>query len=253
MARLQLIHCSYHKCLTVYYRRVMDALFNRCVRWRGDYRHYNSDLAAFHTDYERHRLASVNGHALNLGSLGEFRLTRFVRDPRDLVVSGYFYHRRGAEPWCTLDNPTQADWAFANGRVPEGLRTAGGSFADHLQSLSEEDGLLAEIEFRQHHFEAMGAWEDDHPGVLLLRYEDILGRELEAFDRIFEHYELSPLERRLGRYFARRHSLARRRPDDTHIRNPSSGQWKKHFTPRVLEAFNDRWAGLLTRYGYELA
>lgn len=253
MAPIQLIHCSFHKCLTVYYRRVMDALINRCVPWRGDYRHYNSDLAAFEADRAAHRLASVNGHALDLDSLGAFRLSRFVRDPRDLVVSGYFYHRRGAEPWCTLADPTEADWAFANGRVPAGLRAAGGSFTEYLQAITEEEGLLAELEFRQYHFEAMGAWPEHHPDVLLLRYEDVLGRELDAFDRLFEHYGLSPMERRLGRYFAGRHSLARRRPDDAHIRNPSSGQWKKHFTPRVREAFNDQWAHLITRYGYEQA
>jgi hypothetical protein len=231
----------------------MDGLLNRCFRWRGDYRHYNSDLAAFLRGYDSHRLASVNGHALELDSLGDFRLSRFVRDPRDLVVSGYFYHRRGAEPWCTLQNPTDADWAFANGRVPDGLKVAGGSFSAYLQSLSKEEGLLAELEFRTHHFDAMAAWPKDHPQVLLLRYEDVLGRELEVFERLFEHYELSPFERRLGRYFARRYSLARRRPQDAHIRNPSAGQWKQHFTPRVREAFNDRWAGLVTRYGYEPA
>ncbi len=251
--RPQLIHCSYHKCLTVYFRRVMDALMNRCLPWRGDYRHYYSDLEAFRADHANHRLASVNGHALDPDAYPEARISRFVRDPRDLVVSGYFYHRRGAEPWCTRDNPTDADWAFANGQVPSALRAAGGSFSDYLQQASEEEGLLAEIEFRQHHFEAMAAWVEGDERILLLRYEDILGREVEAFDRLFEHYRLAPLERRLGRFFARRHSLARRRPEDAHIRNPHSGQWKQHFTPRVREAFHDRWDGLITRYGYDPA
>jgi hypothetical protein len=251
--RPQLIHCSFHKCLTVYFRRVMDALLNRCVPWRGDYRHYNSDLTAFQSDHANHRLASVNGHALDPGAFGDARISRFVRDPRDLVVSGYFYHRRGAEPWCTLVDPTAADWAFANGRVPAALQAAGGSFSDYLQQVPEEDGLLAEIEFRQYHFEAMAEWVETDDRILLLRYEDMLGHEIEAFDRLFEHYRLSPFERRLGRYFARRHSLARRRPEDAHIRNPLSGQWKQHFTPRVREAFNDRWAGLITRYGYDPA
>ena len=251
--RPQLIHCSYHKCLTVYFRRVMDALFNRCLPWRGDYRHYNSDLAAFQADNANHRLASVNGHALDLGSLDDVRISRFVRDPRDLIVSGYFYHRRGAEPWCRVADPSPADWAFANGRIPEGLRAAGGSFTEYLQIVPEEDGLLAELEFRQFHFESMEAWAETDDRILLLRYEDLLGREIEAFDRLFEHYRLSSFERRLGRFFVKRHALDQRRPNDEHIRNPHAGQWKKHFTPRVLHAFNDRWGGLITRYGYEQA
>jgi hypothetical protein len=245
-----LVHCSYHKCLTVYYRRVMDGVFNRCLPFSGGYRHHNSDLAAFWNDLDSRRVASVNNRALDLDRLGEFRLTRFIRDPRDLVVSGYFYHRRGAEPWCTIEDPTDEDWDFANGRIPDGLRAAGGSFASYLQSLSEEDGLLAELEFRRPHFESMTGWPDSHPDILLFRYEEILGRELEVFRTIFDHYELSFVERRLGLFFARRHSLARQRARDPHIRNPASGQWRKHFTPRVTDAFNAEWAGLVDRLDY---
>jgi len=29
-----------------------------------------------------------------------------------------------------------------------------------------------------------------------------------------------------------------------------SGQWREHFTPRVKEAFDADWAGLVERLGY---
>jgi hypothetical protein len=245
-----LIHCSFHKCLTVYFRRVMDAVFNRCLPLGGGYRHFNSDIAAFYEQYRDYRLASVNNQVLDLDRLGDFRMTRFVRDPRDLVVSGYFYHRRGAEPWCTQPKPTDADWAFANGRIPDGLRASGKSFADYLAGLSQEEGLLAELEFRQLHFEAMAAWPAEHPQILRLRYEDFPGHEAAMFDRIFAHYEVSFPVRRLGHYFAQRHSLERRRAKDPHIRNPASGQWREHFTPRVKRAFDEEWGGLVEQLGY---
>lgn len=248
--RPNVVHCAYHKCLTVYYRRVMDAVFNRCLPWSGGYRHFNSDIDAFLDGFASCRVATVNNRALDLDRLGEFRLTRFIRDPRDLVVSGYFYHRRGAEPWCTMENPTDDDWEFANGSVPLGLREAGGSFAAYLQSLSEEDGLLAELEFRRPHFRSMAEWPASHPDIRLFRYEEILGRELEVFGEIFDHYGLTWLERRLGLFFAERHSLARRRARDPHIRNPSSGQWRNRFTARVREAFDAEWADLIVRLGY---
>ena len=110
MARPALIHCSLHKCLTVYFKRVMHGLFNRCAPCRGRYRHFNSDLDAFYGDWGRWRLASVNNRALDLDRVAGARISRFVRDPRDLVVSGYFYHRRGAEPWTTQKAPTPSDW-----------------------------------------------------------------------------------------------------------------------------------------------
>lgn len=245
-----LIHCSYHKCLTVYFSRVMHAVFNRCLLWSSGYQHFNSDVKAFYAALGQNRLSSVNNHLLDLQRLGDFRLTRFIRDPRDLLVSGYFYHRRGSEPWCTIDNPQAADWEHANGQIPAGLSAAGGSFAHYLQTVDKEQGLLAEMEFRSPHFDSMQGWPDQHEHILLFRYEDMPGRELEVFNAIFDHYGLSSLEQRLGRFFADRYSLARRSKKDRHIRNPSSGQWRQHFTPKIAAAFQERWGDLICQLGY---
>ncbi len=249
MAAPHLVHCSYHKCLTVYYKRAMDAVFNRCLLWSAGYRHYNSHLSAFYDGFAGQRIASVNNRALDLERLGRFRISRFIRDPRDLVVSGYFYHRRGAEDWVNLEAPTEADWYFANGFVPEGLRAAGSSFARYLQSIPEEEGLLAELEFRTHHFESMAGWPARHPDIVTHRYEDIVGDEARVFRELFAFYELSPLERTLGNWFARRYTI-RKLAADSHVRDPSAGQWRRHFTPRVRQAFDAKYAGLVKELGY---
>ena len=40
-----LIHCSYHKCMTVYYAKVMRTVFSERIRpWKKGYRHYNLSL-----------------------------------------------------------------------------------------------------------------------------------------------------------------------------------------------------------------
>ena len=62
--RTHLIHCSYHKCLTVYFGRVMRAVFNRCLPWSGGYRHFNSHLDDFYEGFEGLRLASINNRYL---------------------------------------------------------------------------------------------------------------------------------------------------------------------------------------------
>ena len=247
--RVHLIDFSYHKCLTVYYRRIMDAVLNRCQPWGAGYRHYNSHLEDFYNGFEQDRLASVNNRALELERLGHFRISRFLRDPRDLVVSGYFYHKRGAEAWVRMEAPTAADWYFANGIVPAGMKAQGTSFEQYLQSIPEEEGLLAELEFRGPHFESMAEWPADHPDILTHRYEDIVGHELEVFRELFEFYGFSPLEQRLGLWFAKRHSMGRRTADP-HIRNPAAGQWRQHFTPRVRRVFDAKYAGLVRQLGY---
>lgn len=164
-------------------------------------------------------------------------------------MSGYFYHRRGAEAWTRLEAPTDDDWYFANGVVPEGLRRAGGSFAGYLQSLPEEEGLLAELEFRRPHLESMALWPPAHPDIVTFRYEEILGNETAVFSRLVDFYGLARLERTLVGWFARRHSIARR-AGDPHVRNPRSGQWRRHFTPRLRRAFEAAHPGLVEQLGY---
>lgn len=246
---LNRVHCSYHKCLTVYFKRTMDAVFQRCLPWSPGYRHFNSHLGDFYDGFQDLRVASVNNRAVALDRLGQFRMSRFLRDPRDLVVSGYFYHRSGAEAWATIEAPTAEDWAFANGCVPEALRRARTSFADYLKSMPKEEGLLAELEFRRHHFESMAAWPESHPDIITFRYEEILGNESWVFAELARFLRFGPLERTLIHAFARRYSIRRQRAD-SHVRNPTSGQWRKHFTPRVRQAFENRHAGLIEQLGY---
>jgi hypothetical protein len=249
MADINLVHCSFHKCLTVYYGRVMSSVFNRCLPWSRGYRHFNSHLRDFYQGFRRFRVTSVNNRFLDLEKLGDFRISRFVRDPRDLVVSGYFYHRRGAEAWTRIVAPTEEDWYFANGVVPEGMLGAEISFSDYLQQIPEEEGLLAELEFRRYHFEAMARWPPTHPKILTHRYEDIIGSEIRVFRELFDFYDFSAAERKLGEWFVRRYSI-RKRAADTHVRNPNPGQWRTHFTPRLAEAFEAQHPGLIQLLGY---
>ena len=69
------------------------------------------------------------------------------------------------------------------------------------------------------------------------------------FNEIFDFYGLSHLERRLGAWFVRRYALGRR-AKDPHIRDPATGQWRQHFTPRVKRIFDAEYAGLIADLGY---
>jgi hypothetical protein len=190
----------------------------------------------------------VNNHIPDLDRLPETPITRFVRDPRDLVVSGYHYHRRGAEIWCRLDNPTERDWSVVNGTVPDGLAD-GESFASYLQRVDLETGLIAEMDFRKRHFEAMRDFPAD-PRVLTIRYEEIVGNERRAFASILRHYEMALPERVAGGWFASRYR-ASRRATDGHIRNSDAGQWQEFFTPSVAAEFRQRYGDLPERLGYD--
>lgn len=91
----------------------------------------------FYQESDHFHLTSINNHALDLEKLGsEVKITRFIRDPRDLVVSGYFYHIRGAEEWCKIVDPEPFDWRAVDGCIPDKMG-ADQSFSSYLQSLSK--------------------------------------------------------------------------------------------------------------------
>ena len=73
-ADLRRVHCSYHKCLTVYYSMVMGQLCNDWFARRGGYRHFNSRVDEYWDGVDALRVASVNNHVLGLERLGRFRL-----------------------------------------------------------------------------------------------------------------------------------------------------------------------------------
>lgn len=246
---LHLIHSSFHKCLTMYYIRVMHLLYNRVHPRRPGHQHYEAIEGQFYNNFHQKKVTSTNGFAINLNYLPEnFRITRFVRDPRDLVVSGYFYHKRAAEPWFRYKTPTPKYWSPINGHVPEEM-PEGINFAEYLQGLSKEDGLIAEIKFRKLHFESIRKWEKDDR-IKIFRYENILGNEEKTFDEIFRFYEVPTWERKVGLIFARKFSAKNRAKNYKHIRNPSSGQWKEHFTPKVEAYFNELYADVLEELKY---
>lgn len=243
------VHCGYHKCLTEYARSVYKRACRPPVLPGGSFRHYYHRLDAFYQDCHRHSVTSVSGQVPELDRFDDIRVVRFVRDPRDLLVSGYFYHKRGVEHWCHLSDPVDNDWMMVNGHVPAAL-SGGRDLYGFLHEAGVEEGLLAELEFRRYHFESMRDWPADDERIRLFRYEDLFGHEAEVFREILSFFGLPWPARLKGRYYARRYSASRRRGKTAHIRNPSSGQWRRYFTPEVSRRFNELYGDLLERYGY---
>ena len=239
----------------MYFINVMTNVFNKnyLVRQKDEYHHFESIEGVFYNRVHRYKLCSTNSFAIETDRLSEdFRITRFIRDPRDLIISGYFYHKRGAEPWFRMKNPTNKYWNPINGNVPKGmLDKPEYSYADYLSSLNLEEGLLAEIEFRKFHLESMRMWKVDNR-IKLFKYEDILSNEEEVFGQIADHLELSSGEKSKVLKQARKFSL-KNQSKNKHVRNPKANQWKEHFTDKVSGEFNRTYGDILDLYGYSFS
>jgi hypothetical protein len=162
-----------------------------------------------------------------------------IRDPRDIVVSGYFSHRSShpVGPWHRL--------AY---------------YREHLQSVDMTQGLLAEISFSANFLHEMFSWDYTDPRILELRFEDLVTDPEAHFLRVFAHVgAIPPLDPSdLSRIIRKRRFeklSGGRRPGeentDHHYRSGKAGDWRSHFEPVHVDLFRKLYNPLLLKLGYE--
>ncbi|MGK0298866.1 MAG: hypothetical protein ACI9XC_002490 [Gammaproteobacteria bacterium] len=243
------VHAGYHKCLTRYSKKVYNSLCKQRLSSVQRFRHFFHHLDLFYDKCQLFNICSISGNYIDLDRFDDIRVVRLIRDPRDLIISSYFYHKRAAEPWTKLINPTDQDWKQVRGTVPADLPTDK-TFAKYLNDVSMEEGLHAEIEFRKFHYQSMLEWPENDPRVILFKYEDIIGNEAQAYWKILSFFGCSLPTRFIGSRLAKRFSAKSKLAAVKHIRNPISGQWREHFTPGLTKRFNELYGEVLNRYGY---
>lgn len=106
-----------------------------------------------------------NADSQHIKNLTNYRGFHVVRDPRDILVSAYFSH--------LYSHPTE-NWDELN------------IYRKKLQTLSKEEGILAEMEFSRINFERMYNWNYSLTNVLELKMEDLFADSHNQFARIFD-------------------------------------------------------------------
>lgn len=251
-------HCTLHKCLTSYFETVFANTFDR----RG---YAGSSFGNFILKRERHFLEDGGNHTASIVNTAVFDPAAFgrdwrgsiaIRDPRDIAVSGYFYHKSGKEdfcltPWKTFETGPSPIWTHNTFRGEE-IFPKHLSLMDYLNEASVEDGMIAEIKLRQKTFETIEAWIDlRDERMMVSKYEDIMGKERAFFRGLGRHYRLSRLRCEIMGHYGYTHA-AGRLASKGHVRDPSPRQWEKHFSPRVEQFFHDAFPGLVEKLGYEV-
>ena len=188
----------------------------------------------------------------------DYRGSHFVRDPRDLIVSGYHYHLWTGEPWCIapdfdwrriVNHPFFKEYVAGDDkRAPQRI-----SYRDYLNTLDKEKGMIVEMLWRQHHFEHVRNWNYQNTKIMELKYEDIIGNEVESFGKLFSHYEFHPKIIDRGLEIVEKLSLKNKKKSKTgHVRNGTTSQWAAEFSPLHEHVFNDLYGDLLATMGYKV-
>lgn len=147
---------SHHKCATMSCNSIIGRV---CAELGTPYR-VAYDPAGFSTARQsievrggRSVVAYLDTRSSCIDALVLDRAVHVIRDPRDILVSAYFSHMHShqSDTWPELQEHRQ-----------------------RLKVLSQEEGLLLELEFNRHVFESLESWNFGRPEILELRFEEMI-------------------------------------------------------------------------------
>lgn len=171
------VYFGHHKCATSWINRILgEACRQAGWCWQNHYndRAFDGDPEGYVRDSGIDFLSLSNATPEHLASLGEFRGFHVIRDPRDLLVSAYFSHM--------VSHAVTGEWK----ELP--------IHRERLKSLSKEEGLLAELGFREREFGYLADWDYERDDVLELRMRDLTPRPYAGFVEIFRFLDLVDVE-----------------------------------------------------------
>lgn len=192
----------------------------------------------------------------------------FIRDPRDVIVSGYLYHQRCSEDWCINESPDATEpilfpnLPWSQQHRPEAWKAAyvkslnKTSYQQNLLSRDQDEGIL----FEMHNYggwtiDSMLAWDYANPHVMEVKFEALMGEFDATFKSMFEFFGFSESQIDKGLRIARKEDLGRKSDRqlraNTHISSRQTTKWQRYFKSSHKEAFEKRFKGALVKLGYE--
>lgn len=158
MSKLQPVRAyfGHHKCASSW---ISAVLFWVCHELQLKYKivhnpeMFEHDLKQHLIDNHIDFLSYTNAKIKHVKDIDDFLGFHVIRDPRDIVVSGYFSH--------LYSHPTEGWPALLDHR-------------NNLKKVSKEEGLILEMKFIKDKFEDLYNWDYSQKNILELRMEEII-------------------------------------------------------------------------------
>ena len=231
------IHCCYHKIGTVWFGRILrdiSAEFGLTFKIGSNYEKIRK--------FQLYRDADIfldPGSHVKTDKLPSYIGSHMIRDPRDMIVSGYFYHLWTNEEWANFPM----------------VEYGGMSYKEYLNSLSKDMGLLEEIKRVWFWIPHMVNWNYDNPRIFEIKYEDIISHEEAIFRQMFEHYgfKKTSIDRccRIAEKYSFKNFKKRKSRNKNHLRSGRAGEWKELFKEEHKKLFKKMYPGAVVALGYE--
>jgi hypothetical protein len=273
-----LVYFGHHKCASTWLAGISHQVCH-ALGFKHIIVHSTSILNSSLGDFVRTNriefLSYVNANIDFVSELDQFLGFHVIRDPRDIVVSGYFSHR--------FSHPTSDDWQELT------------KHREHLNDVSEEEGIFLEMKFDETTFNDLYNWNYNQPNVLELKMEELITSPYEEMVRVYSFLNIAdddtgllntarfflasinnklyfkskgiypfrinslkiPVSQLLGivydNRFAKKAEGRQHGQENlmSHYRKGVPGDWVNHFNAEHREYFKDHYNDLLLKLGYE--
>jgi hypothetical protein len=157
------------------------------------------------------------------------------RDPRDMLVSQVFY-------------ATDMNLGHGMHEYYSSLSDFGARLKVAITGLDQDGLYMVSVKDR---YEGVFCWLEQ-PGVMCLRFEDLINRRDDTLNAMLDHFEKSGYKVQVPRPQALEVMVRSIQPGKSRtFRSGQTGRWREHFTDAHKKLFKDVAGDLLVRLGYE--
>ena len=190
-----------------------------------------------------------------------------VRDPRDIIISGYLYHKRTTEEWCVNENfqtkdpivypqvPNSQMYRSEQWKVDYINSLNHTSYQNTINALEEEEAIIFEMNhYGKWTIEDMLKWDFEKANCLELKFEDVMSNYDDEMMKIFKHCNFSSSQIKAAKYFADKEDLNKMSKKDIekhpHISSVKTKKWERYFTEKLKQYFDTHFSEVLKKYNY---
>jgi hypothetical protein len=234
-----IVVCTHHKTGTVWMANIFRAIKRqfKLKLYSGKQGDLPPDTDIFLQDHSKVDLEALRQRGRPV------RCIHVIRDPRDVIISGCFYHVKTTEKWA---NTPRAEFGGKN-------------YREAIAALpNDHDKLVFEMKHTgKKSIDDMINWNYQDQDVFEARYEDLIDdTEYRVFRPMMEFVGFHGADLDAVLEMVRANSLFGGAQGSTtnakdHVRSGESRQWPKTFTPALKTAFKELHPEVLQRLGYE--